>query len=74
MDGRVDFEPRARHVDLPDRGGAMAILDFGSSERPVDAVFCHANGFNARTYRSILAPLAASMRILAVDWRGQGAT
>ena len=74
MDGSVEFEPRARHVDLPSRGGAMAVLDFGSPERPVDVVFCHANGFNARTYRSILAPLAASMRLLAVDMRGHGAS
>jgi pimeloyl-ACP methyl ester carboxylesterase len=52
----------------------MAVLDFGDPARPVDLVFAHANGFNARTYRSLLQPLAASLRILAVDLRGHGAT
>lgn len=50
----------------------MAALDFGPPDRPVDLVFSHANGFNARTYRTILAPLAADYRILAVDMRGHG--
>ncbi|THD77562.1 MAG: alpha/beta hydrolase [Phenylobacterium sp.] len=52
----------------------MAVLEFGPAERPVDVVFSHANGFNARTYRSLLAPLAGEMRILAIDLRGHGAT
>ena len=50
----------------------MAALDFGSPDRPVDLVFSHANGFNARTYRTILAPLAVDYRILAIDMRGHG--
>ena len=74
MDARVDYEPRARQVTLAARGGTMAVLDFGPPDRPVDVVFSHANGFNARTYRSILAPLAGSLRILAVDMRGHGAS
>jgi pimeloyl-ACP methyl ester carboxylesterase len=74
MDARVDYEPRSRQVALPARGGAMALLDFGPPDRPVDVVFSHANGFNACTYRSILAPLAGSLRILAVDMRGHGAS
>jgi pimeloyl-ACP methyl ester carboxylesterase len=52
----------------------MAVLDLGPQDRPVDVVFSHANGFNARTYRSILAPLAGELRILAIDLRGHGAT
>lgn len=59
-------------VPLSARGGDMAVLDFGDPDRPVDLVFCHANGFNAVTYRSILAPLASSFRILAPDLRGHG--
>lgn len=59
-------------VPLSARGGDMAVLDFGDPDRPVDLVFCHANGFNAATYRSILAPLASSFRILAPDLRGHG--
>lgn len=74
MDAKVEYEPRARQVTLASRGGAMAVLDFGPPERPVDVVFSHANGFNGRTYRSILAPLAESLRILAVDMRGHGAS
>jgi pimeloyl-ACP methyl ester carboxylesterase len=74
MDAKVSYEPVARAVALPTRGGEMAVLDFGPPDRPPDVVFSHANGFNARTYRSILAPLAAEMRILAIDLRGHGAT
>jgi pimeloyl-ACP methyl ester carboxylesterase len=74
MDARVDDEPRARQVELAGRGGAMAVLDFGPRDRPVDIVFSHANGFNGRTYRSILAPLAAEFRILALDLRGHGSS
>jgi pimeloyl-ACP methyl ester carboxylesterase len=74
MDGTDEIEPRARQVELAERGGTMAVLDFGPPERPVDVVFCHANGFNARTYRSILGPLSTSLRILAVDMRGHGAS
>lgn len=74
MNAMVEFEPRARRVALPVRGGEMAVLDFGPPDRPVDVVFSHANGFNARTYRTILSPLAASLRILAIDMRGHGAS
>ena len=52
----------------------MAFLDFGPQDRPVDLVFSHANGFNALTYRTILAPLAATLRIFAIDLRGHGAS
>ena len=66
--------PRTRMIDLPGRGGVMAALELGPSNRPLDVVFSHANGFNARTYRSILQPLGDSLRILAIDLRGHGAT
>lgn len=72
MESGLDEAPRARLVELESRGGGMAALDFGDPARPVDIVFVHANGFNARTYRSILAPLAQDLRILAVDQRGHG--
>ncbi len=74
MNATNDTLPRTRMIDLPSRGGAMAALEFGPAGRPVDVIFSHANGFNARTYRSILAPLAESLRILAIDLRGHGAT
>ena len=53
-------EPQMRMIPLPSRGGAMAALDFGPADRAVDMVFSHANGFNGRTYRTVLAPLAAT--------------
>lgn len=36
--------------------------------------FAHANGFNAGTYRGLLAPLKQSFRIVASDARGHGFT
>ena len=70
MDAAVFHEPRRRTIRLTD--GDLSALDFGDADRPVDIIFSHANGFNAMTYRSILAPLAASLRILAIDQRGHG--
>ena len=74
MNASFEPEPRARSIALPGRGGAMAAIEIGPMDRPVDIVFSHANGFNGRTYRSILQPLAAGLRILAVDLRGHGAS
>ncbi|MFI4934409.1 MAG: alpha/beta fold hydrolase [Caulobacterales bacterium] len=76
MDAVVRHEPKALKVwiETPHGAGEMAYLDFGPAERPVDVVFLHANGFNARTYRTILAPLAGELRILAPDQRGHGST
>ena len=62
----------ARRLALPLRDGAMAALAFGPARRPFDAVWVHANGFNARTYRSVLAPLGERLSVLAVDLRGHG--
>jgi pimeloyl-ACP methyl ester carboxylesterase len=52
--------------------GEMSVLDFGDAKRPVDVIFLHANGFNAMTYRTLLAPLSASLRLVAPDLRGHG--
>ena len=70
----VSQEPRRRRFALPARGGEMAAIELGPEDRPIDIVFSHANGFNARTYRTILEPLAADLRILAIDLRGHGHT
>lgn len=72
MDAARLSPPRRLRVPLNDRGGDMAVLDFGDPNRPVDLIFSHANGFNAATYRAVLAPLASSFRILAPDLRGHG--
>jgi pimeloyl-ACP methyl ester carboxylesterase len=75
MDGDSPDHFRRREIALPGRGdGSMAVLDFGPRDRPADVVFLHANGFNALTYRTLLAPLGEYLRILAVDQRGHGAT
>ncbi|WP_427790615.1 alpha/beta fold hydrolase [Brevundimonas diminuta] len=76
MDALALTAPRRISVPIDNRwgGGEMAVLDFGDSERPVDLVFVHANGFNARTYRTLLQPLSSALRIWAPDLRGHGAT
>lgn len=72
MDAAVFREPRKRAT--PVAGGEIAGLEFGPTDRAIDIVFVHANGFNAQTYRTLLSPLAAGLRILAIDQRGHGAT
>lgn len=69
-------QPRRRRLPIANRWGEgeMAVLDFGPADRPVDLVFAHANGFNALTYRNLLAPLAGTLRIWAPDLRGHGGT
>ncbi len=57
-----------------DGPGHVAAIEFGDPTRPLDVLFLHANGFNANTYCSALAPLAGQMRILALDMRGHGHT
>lgn len=68
--------PRRLSLPVSNREGAgqMSVLDFGDPKRPVDLVFVHANGFNALTYRTLLAPLSGSLRIWAPDLRGHGGT
>jgi pimeloyl-ACP methyl ester carboxylesterase len=72
----LTYEPRSCRLAMapPTGPGEIAYLDYGPADRAPDLVFVHANGFNARAYRTILAPLAADLRILAIDQRGHGAT
>jgi pimeloyl-ACP methyl ester carboxylesterase len=67
-------EPRRRTLAInPSHGPAeLAAIEFGDPARPVDVVFLHANGFNAMTYRSVLAPLGERLHILGVDQQGHG--
>jgi pimeloyl-ACP methyl ester carboxylesterase len=73
--GRLS-RPSPTFIPIASRAGAgeMAVLEFGPTDRPVDVVFVHANGFNGQTYRALLAPLSAGLRILAVDQRGHGSS
>jgi len=74
MDAALLSPPRRLSVPIQNRWGEgrMAVMDFGDPKRPVDLIFSHANGFNAATYRSLLSPLSASLRIWAPDLRGHG--
>jgi pimeloyl-ACP methyl ester carboxylesterase len=76
LDADLTYEPRAHRlaVGSPTGPGEFAYFDYGPEDRAPDLVFLHANGFNARAYRTILAPLARSLRILTPDQRGHGAT
>jgi len=76
MDDLALSTPRRITVPIDNRWGAgeMAVLDFGDPGRPVDLVFAHANGFNARAYRALLQPLSSALRIWAPDLRGHGRT
>jgi len=51
--------------------GETAGIAFGP-EGPPDLVFLHATGFNALTYRALLAPLGQDFRVVALDQRGHG--
>lgn len=61
---------RRFNVELED--GRLAGIAFGDADRPFDALFLHANGFNAHTYQSILAPLGLRAHVAALDMRGHG--
>jgi pimeloyl-ACP methyl ester carboxylesterase len=54
--------------------GQIAGLAFGPEGANPDIVFIHATGFNARTYRTLLAPLGDRFRVWAIDARGHGLT
>jgi pimeloyl-ACP methyl ester carboxylesterase len=73
--GAAGIEPGRRRmiaIRSASGDGEAAAIEFGDPGRAIDVIFLHANGFNALTYRQILAPLAAEMRLLAVDLRGHG--
>lgn len=54
--------------------GRVAGLGFGPQTPNPDIVFIHATGFNARTYRAMLAPLGDRFSVWALDARGHGRT
>lgn len=61
-----------RRVSFEVPGGRMAGIAFGAEKATPDVVFLHATGFNARMYRSLLAPLGEKFHVLALDARGHG--
>lgn len=52
----------------------MAGIAFGGATENPDIVFLHATGFNAHTYRTLLAPLGERFHVWALDARGHGRT
>lgn len=63
-------EPRRRTVPFSD--GNISLLEWGQAGAAPTLVFSHANGFNASTYKTLLAPLASDFHIIAWDMRGHG--
>ncbi len=61
-----------RRVRFALKAGEMAGIAFGPAAQPPDILFLHATGFNARAYRTLLAPLAEKRHVVAVDLRGHG--
>jgi pimeloyl-ACP methyl ester carboxylesterase len=61
-------EPVRKTIPLPD--GDVSCLEWPANGPPLH--FAHATGFNAETYRSLLAPLAGKFQIFASDARGHG--
>ena len=64
----------ARRIEVRLRDGAVSLLHWPAQARvsrpPIH--FAHANGFNAQTYDSLLAPLAKGRDVYAWDARGHG--
>ena len=61
-------------VETRDGAGLVAGFELGPESGRLDVLFLHANGFNALTYRHVMAELDPSIRLLAVDLRGHGLT
>jgi pimeloyl-ACP methyl ester carboxylesterase len=72
--GIGEVRRRTIAIERSKGGGEIAALEYGPPDRALDILFLHANGFNAGTYRQALAPLGATLRVLAVDMRGHGRT
>lgn len=74
MDAARLTPPRRLEIPLPERepDGVMTALELGPTDRPVDLLFLHANGFHGGVYRQLLTPLGGALRVLAPDQRGHG--
>lgn len=70
----LDSLPPFSRVSYDLDAGQIHGIAFGDRARPPEIVFLHATGFNALTYRTLLAPLALRFSVLAIDLRGHGRT
>jgi len=68
----TEFRRQVFTVGTPSGSGEIAAIAFGDPARPVDVIFVHANGFNAMTYSSVLAPLGKRLHVMAIDQQGHG--
>lgn len=66
--------PNVRRLSLDAGKGAMTGIALGMEGANPDIVFAHATGFNAYTYRTLLAPLGDRYQVWALDARGHGLT
>ncbi len=64
--------PVRKSFDFAD--GSISFLEWNGPRGAPVLLFAHANGFNACTYRTLLAPLSDVFRIVAFDMRGHGMT
>lgn len=67
--------PLRRRLELPDRGVAIALLDWGTEAVAADAplvLMHHANGFCAGTLGIVARALAPAFRVIGMDARGHG--
>jgi len=65
-----ESEIRRRVLELPERGVALALVDWGG-DGPL-AVFSHANGFCADTLGLVAERLRPRFRVIGYDSRGHG--
>ena len=74
MDAARLTPPRRLEIPLPGRepDGVLTALELGPTDRPVDLLFLHANGFHGGVYRQLLTPLGGALRVLAPAQRGHG--
>lgn len=68
----VELKPEQLTVTIKD--GPVHVLHWPGDATKPSFHFAHANGFNAGTYRKLLAPLAGKFPIFASDLRGHGLT
>jgi pimeloyl-ACP methyl ester carboxylesterase len=74
MAGKNGMRRRQIAVQTPTGQALIAGFELGPDTGKLDVLFLHANGFNALTYRHVMAELDPAIRLLAVDLRGHGLT
>lgn len=63
-----------RETEFPFGDKKIAGIEFGDPNEPLAALWLHATGINAYTYKSMLEKIGMTKRIAAIDLRGHGKT